>query len=219
MPTIPVLGMHRSGTSLVASMLVSANIYMGDTLIPKDDNNPNGYWEDDEFLVINKQLMDAAKPGGAGWKAITTRKEIQKAVKQFNLSHRMKVIVASRNGKRPIHRFWGWKDPRNCITMWAWHPLLTRPRYVIVHRRIDDVIRSLIAAYGEYRWLPLIRHYRQHVETFLHVYPGVPVLHLDYDILISDGPMAEAAVVQLASFIGKPGAAPGMLAMVVKKND
>ena len=45
-----VLGMHRSGTSLIASILHLSGISMGKEFLRPDNGNPGGYFEDLEFL-------------------------------------------------------------------------------------------------------------------------------------------------------------------------
>ncbi|MEL7418373.1 MAG: hypothetical protein AAGK10_07335 [Cyanobacteria bacterium J06555_3] len=43
---IIITGMHRSGTSLTASLLQSAGVYLGDRLMSADSGNAKGYFED-----------------------------------------------------------------------------------------------------------------------------------------------------------------------------
>jgi hypothetical protein len=45
-PPIVVTGMHRSGTSLSASILAALGVAMGEQLLPADAANPRGYFED-----------------------------------------------------------------------------------------------------------------------------------------------------------------------------
>ncbi|MCK4816954.1 hypothetical protein KA005_14390, partial [bacterium] len=54
---IIILGMHRSGTSIVANMLHRIGISMGEDLLKSDKFNPNGYYEDADFLGINKGIL------------------------------------------------------------------------------------------------------------------------------------------------------------------
>ena len=57
MTTIVVLGMHRSGTSLVTRLLVEMGVYMGPRL---DVRN----WEDADFQKTNQTILDMA---GGNW--------------------------------------------------------------------------------------------------------------------------------------------------------
>ncbi|HEX9941494.1 MAG TPA: hypothetical protein VGG03_05740 [Thermoanaerobaculia bacterium] len=64
--TIVVAGMHRSGTSLVASILAAFGISMGEQRIA-DQNNPRGYFEDLDFLALDRHmLVEATLPDDGG---------------------------------------------------------------------------------------------------------------------------------------------------------
>src|SRR5438309_1446215 len=66
-----VAGMHRSGTSLLASLLHRGGCPMGAEMLPADSNNRLGYFEDVEFLDLNRRMLAAAVPfnksGHADW--------------------------------------------------------------------------------------------------------------------------------------------------------
>ncbi|MBM4059289.1 MAG: chromosome partitioning protein ParA, partial [Planctomycetes bacterium] len=49
-PAVVVVGMHRSGTSLVASLCQAAGIDMGTDLLGPHPGNGAGHFEDLEFL-------------------------------------------------------------------------------------------------------------------------------------------------------------------------
>src|SRR5919197_2381254 len=53
---VAIVGMHRSGTSLVAQVLAKAGLYLGrtDDLIPAGPDNPDGYWEHAGFHGLNE---------------------------------------------------------------------------------------------------------------------------------------------------------------------
>ena len=54
---IIVAGMHRSGTSRVASPLAALSVDMGSRLLPRDPHNPLGYFEDVEFLELQRKIL------------------------------------------------------------------------------------------------------------------------------------------------------------------
>jgi hypothetical protein len=70
-PVLVVAGMHRSGTSLLASLLHRSGCRMGETLLSADANNRPGYFEDLEFLDLNRRMLAATvsldAPGHADW--------------------------------------------------------------------------------------------------------------------------------------------------------
>ena len=63
--TIVILGMHRSGTSMLAGILEKLGISMGKSTIEKSINNPFGYFEDYEFLDLNQRIL---KDASGSWK-------------------------------------------------------------------------------------------------------------------------------------------------------
>ncbi len=52
-----ILGMHRSGTSLLASLVEVLGIDVGDELYPPDVNNPRGYFEDRACVDIQERIL------------------------------------------------------------------------------------------------------------------------------------------------------------------
>src|SRR5687768_18097338 len=63
---VAVVGMHRSGTSMVAKLLQQAGLNLGDetNLMPPAEENPEGFYEHLEFVRLNDEVLNAA---GAGW--------------------------------------------------------------------------------------------------------------------------------------------------------
>src|SRR4051812_26655770 len=64
---ILVLGMHRSGTSALASLLASMGAFAGDQselLLPHPQDNPAGYWERRELMLAHDAFFLAI---GRAW--------------------------------------------------------------------------------------------------------------------------------------------------------
>ena len=53
--------MHRSGTSLVSSLLQRAGIHIGEKLIAANSANPRGYFEDVDFYEFHENLLHERK--------------------------------------------------------------------------------------------------------------------------------------------------------------
>ena len=49
--------MHRSGTSLTASLLSALGVDLGRELLPPDKNNLRGYFEDIDFLDLQREIL------------------------------------------------------------------------------------------------------------------------------------------------------------------
>ena len=56
---ICITGMHRFGTSLVANLLYSCGLYMGEAedMMPATVDNPKGYWENRKFIDLNDEIL------------------------------------------------------------------------------------------------------------------------------------------------------------------
>ena len=155
-----VTGMHRSGTSMVTRLLNICGLYLGpkDRLLPAMADNPAGFWEDRAAVVINDAILSML---GAGWDYPPTDLkpgwELDPALDQ--LREKARDLVATFAGKE----LWGWKDPRFCLTLPLWKPLLPDHRVVICLRHPLAVADSLMkrnghsAALGLHLWL---EHYR-----------------------------------------------------------
>lgn len=61
---ILVTGQHRSGTSAVAGCLEQLGVYLGSRLMPANEANPKGYFEDTRAVGIHDRLLGEL---GASW--------------------------------------------------------------------------------------------------------------------------------------------------------
>ena len=57
----------------------------------------------------------------------------------------MADLVARRDAE---HELWGWKDPRTCLTLEKWAPLLSDPYYLECYRSVGSVCKSLLRRNG-----------------------------------------------------------------------
>jgi hypothetical protein len=134
-PPIIIIGMHRSGTSILAKILEKSGIFMG---VLKEHN-----YEAMHFLSINQQVLWKTgshwhKPKVAKaeyWSKITAQ-ELYK--EHFRLNGRLakwKQILRNES--------WGWKDPRNSYTLEMWLDKFPEAKVIHLVRNRESVIRSL----------------------------------------------------------------------------
>jgi len=143
--------MHRSGTSFVASLLGAWNVRMGDQLLPADRGNPAGYFEDVDFLSLNRRILAACTPSEDGhrdwgW----TESETFDA--QALPAHRdeAEALVAARER---VGRPWGFKDPRTSMLLDFWDEVLGREaRFLFLYRYPWEVADSMLRT-GADVWL------------------------------------------------------------------
>lgn len=136
MPPIPVaiVGMHRSGTSLLASMLEAAGLPVGSNLMPGNKGNPHGYFEDLEFVELHDSIL---KANGTDWTLRGAPKQLRLAPAHADTAN--KLITA-----RAHLAAWGWKDPRTTLFLDAWSGFLPQLRTIVVFRSGATVASSLL---------------------------------------------------------------------------
>lgn len=112
---VPVLGMHRSGTSALAGALHTGGIAMGmerHFKPPPMPQNPRGFYEDYRFTRVNDRICRKNGYRVKSW-------EVPPPIvdDSFPLLGRRLLLLSSN-----VRRFtsWGWKDPRTCLTFGFW---------------------------------------------------------------------------------------------------
>ena len=54
-----ITGMHRSGTSLITSILQQSGLPIGEQLLPAAEGNPRGFFEDQAFMLLHQAMLHA----------------------------------------------------------------------------------------------------------------------------------------------------------------
>jgi sulfotransferase family protein len=126
--------MHRSATSLAASVLRHAGLDIGSRLNGSGPGNPRGHFEDYEVWRLHDEMLAAA-----GYTALSVDDEFAAPLDE-RFEQRAAAFVASRAGKRA----WGWKDPRTCLFLGLWHRVVPHASYLVLYRHPADVALSLL---------------------------------------------------------------------------
>ena len=134
--------MHRSGTSLVASLAVAAGVDMGDRLLAADRANSLGYFEDLSFLTLQQRMLQESTPEGDGghrdWGWTEGERLDRERFPLYRDDARALIEARLRTGQP-----WGWKDPRTTLALDFWDGLLEDARYLFVYRYPWDVADSM----------------------------------------------------------------------------
>ncbi len=138
---ICVAGMHRSGTSLVAKLLHEAGLFLGAEadILPAGPGNSEGHFENVRFIEINDAILELA---GGTWDRLPTFEA------NWHLDSRYDVLLgqaADLIGSFADREPWGWKDPRNSLTLPFWQRVIPDVKVVICVRNPLDVAQSLQA--------------------------------------------------------------------------
>jgi len=196
MSQIVVLGMHRSGTSLLSSILRRMGVNMGTNFLNEDYWNPYGYWEDKDFLWINKGILENA---GGSWRNPPSRDHITGGAKKFSKAIRETL---DRKMRETNALNWGWKDPRTCLTIWEYHERLPDPKYIYIRRSPFNIYASLIKLHGGNHgdWMELHDKYKHSVNTFLEE-NDPPLLNVMYEDFIELTTL-DRSLASVSSFVG-----------------
>jgi hypothetical protein len=142
-----VMGMHRSGTSMVIRMLQQLGVFTGWEL---DANGEAVY-----FVRRNQAILEAH---GASWgnpapiDALLGHDGMRRRLVQTLQRDLSRAAVASYLGPWRYPRYrsllrlgppWGWKDPRNALLLGLWLEVFPSARVVHVVRNGMDVALSL----------------------------------------------------------------------------
>jgi hypothetical protein len=130
--------MHRSGTSLVCRLLNLCGMELGDPedLMPRAPDNPDGFWENTRFVALNDAVLQAS---GEGWDWVSPQPCNPSGPAVESLIPTAERLVGEFS-ERP---FWGWKDPRNSLTLPFWLSVVPDAWVVLVVRNPLEVARSL----------------------------------------------------------------------------
>ena len=146
-PPVILLGMHRSGTSLIARLLDELGLFQGAEL---QEDHESVY-----FLEVNDLLLRRI---GAAWDNPAPARAFLENPQALDLTARcLAADLCSKHlkGFLGLKRYfktrslakldqpWGWKDPRTVFTLPAWLALFPQARLVYIVRNGVDVAASL----------------------------------------------------------------------------
>lgn len=135
-----VLGMHRSGTSVVSRLLglLGADLGPDGSALDPNSDNPKGFWEHRSIVALNDDILsrfngawDRPPDFPDGWANLPALADLRQ---------RARALIQSDFGRSP---WWAWKDPRTCLTIPFWQQLLPPVDYVLCLRDPLGVAQSL----------------------------------------------------------------------------
>ena len=127
-----VAGMHRSGTSLVASVMQAAGVDLGETLLGATASNPRGHFEDLELIEWHDSVFE---DHGMTWYDAGVGVDLTVSTERRSQADRILTGKA-------VPGAWGWKDPRTSLFLDFWSGLLPQAQFVFVFRDPGLVLES-----------------------------------------------------------------------------
>lgn len=191
-----VLGMHKSGTTLVSQILHHSGIDMGefDENVSYDKGNK---YERQSVLKLDMEILAAEDDRVMKLRSHRRRPNLEPQLAQ------MRQLIAECSA---AHEDWGFKDPRTLLVYDLWRAELPEHKIVAVYRDAAEVwprFRWLLGKYHKnfhqaYRYLSiwqdhnlnLLKHLRETDQEYLL---------LSYRDLMSD----DRAFTMLQSFVGR----------------
>jgi hypothetical protein len=176
-----ILGMHRSGTSLVTRLvsLLGLAVCRDSDLLVGYKGNPRGHWESRSLIDFDDRLLEEL---GGTWFCPPL------------LGERETSRTLDRHGAEALHELehahprhpWVWKDPRACVLMPFWSAVLgPRAAYVLVVRHPFEVSESLARRNGCTSAFSLALWERYTREALLGA-AGRPMIVSTYDGVLAD---------------------------------
>jgi hypothetical protein len=178
---VVILGMHRSGTSLITRLvsLLGLALCHEDDLLVGRKGNPRGHWESRSLMTFNDRLLDEL---GAAWFCPPSlgTDELSRMLDK----HGAEALARLHDTHRQCP--WVWKDPRACALLAFWSAVLgQRAAYVLVLRHPLEVADSLARRDGYSPQVSLALWERYTREAMLGA-AGRPMMVCTYDEVLAD---------------------------------
>ena len=189
-----IAGMHRSGTSMVTSLLKDCGLFLGaeEELGGQASDNTKGFWENLNFVRLNEDIL--AHFGGS-WDeppSFPVSWELDESVHPLELRAN-ELVQCFRS-----HKFWGWKDPRNSLTIPLWRRIIPSLRIVVCVRNPLEVEHSRFVR-GDSMGASQFQLWQHYYQQILATTPPTSRIVTHYQSYFED---ARAEVLRVAGWLG-----------------
>src|SRR5213592_2006584 len=123
---------------MVTRLLHACGLYLGprNELMPAQADNPDGFWEHLGFVALNDELLNEL---GGAWDLPPKPDETFEHPRLDPLRMKARFLIEKFNSAG----LWGWKDPRNSLTLPFWQDLLPGMKTLIMVRNPLEVAHSM----------------------------------------------------------------------------
>ena len=191
---ILILGMHRSGTSVLARICNLLGFDLGGKIMPPKSDNETGFWENEAVVSVHEQIFETI---GASWDDMTPLPPNWRDNDEvLGLAEQLKSVCRGEFGDSDK---WCIKDPRSSRLLPIWIDLLddmnVRPVAAVMFRNPLAVAESL----AKRNRLPLnhscLAWLRHNLEAIEHT-SEIPRAFVSYESLLEDWRRAVAGLGQ-----------------------
>jgi GT2 family glycosyltransferase len=205
-PLILVVGMHRSGTSLLGSLLPELGVPMPGPLIEGDPHNPEGYYERADITDLQENLLIEL---GHWWPSqqgvLDLPPDWLDRPPTQAVAERLRELLAAEIQRQPGP--WAIKDPRTSLLLPLWRQLAAEVGFplqlVLCVRDPAEVAASLLRrdrdAAGMTAWRAQQLWWRHTTQVLLDG-RGLPLHLVPYDRWFGAGDEAAGQLRRLARF-------------------
>ena len=193
--TFPVLCAVHSGSSMIAGAMHKMGVDMTKKATKTDSWHPRGTFERHDFMVLNNKIL---KQIDGSW---NNPPDEEKLI-TVGFGDEIKKLLEDHQKPK-----WGWKCPRNCLTIPVWHPHLENPKYIVLRREMKHMISSWTRSEYKSKFGDIsktdaestIRESYRRIDEFLKYKPRANWASFQYEIMLE---YPERELKRLARFCG-----------------
>ena len=191
---------------MLTRLLHGCGLYLGpkDALMPPQEDNPDGFWEHLGFVALNDELLNEL---GGAWDLPPKTSENLSDERLDPLRMKAQLLIEGFHSAQ----IWGWKDPRNSLTLPFWEDLLPGLKTVIIVRNPLEVAYSMRKRNGTSYAFGL-RLWEVYNRRLIETANERERLMTHYDLFFEN---AEKELQRIANFTGLPDAKIGSAAELV----
>jgi hypothetical protein len=195
-----ILGMHRSGTSVLTRLINLMGVYFGPEGISTGANqeNPKGFWERRDVRALNDLVLQGS---GCDWNRVS----------KFDLDAVPAPILQEFNKRASrlilemdAHRPWMLKEPRLCLLLPLWRRWIELPIGIHVYRNPVEVASSLYKRNS----IPMdagLALWERYVRSSLEASSDMPRIVVSHRQLVQQPAVALAQLLRDLEGMGVPG--------------
>src|SRR5881296_1432284 len=193
---------------MLTRLLHACGLYLGpeSALMPPQADNPEGFWEHLGFVAVNDELLNEL---GGAWDLPPNADENFSDPRLDPLRLKARLLIE----KFDSASVWGWKDPRNSLTLPFWQQLLPRLKTIIMVRNPLEVAHSMKERNGTSYSFGL-RLWEIYNKRLIETASKQERLVTHYDLFFEN---AEAELRRIAHFTGLPDSEVQKAAALVTK--